>query len=341
MRNFLTDTERAELKIRHRAEKDRRSADRIKAVWLSDKGWTFKQISEALLLDEESVSKHVSEYNEHKKLSIETGGSKSKLDEHQTKALISHLEEHTYLKSSEICEYVQKSYGIQYTVPGMTSWLQNNGFSYKQPKATPAKADPVLQAAFIKAYNALLNATSEAEPVLFIDGVHPTMATKITYGWIKRGENKPISTTASRTRMNIMGALNLETMGVDVKEYETIDSRSMVDYWSFLRQKYPKAPKIHVILDRGPYNISEQTKESAKDKRIVLHYLPPYSPNLNPIERLWKVMNEYVRNNRFFESAQEFRLAIRKFFNKTWNRISMTMIDRINDNFQTLHKSKV
>ena len=47
---------------------------------------------------------------------------------------------------------------------------------------------------------------------------------------------------------------------------------------------------------------------------ITLHYLPPYSPNLNPIERLWKVMNEYVRNNRFFKSAKEFKKEILTFF---------------------------
>ncbi|MBD6969287.1 hypothetical protein G4170_22495, partial [Vibrio parahaemolyticus] len=46
----------------------------------------------------------------------------------------------------------------------------------------------------------------------------------------------------------------------------------------------------------------------AKVLNIELHYLhlPPYSPNLNPIERLWKVMNEYVRNNIYFSSKVEY-----------------------------------
>jgi transposase len=45
--------------------------------------------------------------------------------------------------------------------------------------------------------------------------------------------------------------------------------------------------------------------EKAKELNIKLHYLPPYSPNLNPIERLWKVMNEHARNNKYFATAKE------------------------------------
>ena len=111
----------------------------------------------------------------------------------------------------------------------------------------------------------------------------------------------------------------------------------MEKHFAALRKKYPKAPRIHQILDRGSYNISAETKEAAKKYGIILHHLPPYSPNLNPIERLWKVMNEFTRNNRVFKSASEFRLAIDDFFAK-WPQIAHSMIDRINDNFQTFNK---
>jgi transposase len=162
------------------------------------------------------------------------------------------------------------------------------------------------------------------------------MATKITYGWIRRGSRKPIPTVASRTRLNLMGALNLETMRVTISSYETLDSAAMEQYFDELKLSYPKAPKIHLIVDRGPYNTSFATKEAALKRGIVLHHLPPYSPNLNPIERLWKIMNESVRNNRFFESAKQFRLEIMNFFEITWPKIAHSMVDRINDNFQIL-----
>ena len=121
-------------------------------------------------------------------------------------------------------------------------------------------------------------------------------------------------------------------MDVLFSTHKTIHSSVMTEHFNVLRQKYLNAPKIHLILDNGSYNTNHDTKEAAKGCGIVLHYLPPYSPNLNPIERLWKVMNETVRNNRFFESAKE----IIGFFEITWPKIALSMTDRINDNFQRL-----
>ncbi len=106
------------------------------------------------------------------------------------------------------------TYGVNYTVQGMTDWLHAHAFSYKQPTQTPAKADLGQQEAFKKHYEDLLNQMLEDEVVLFMDAVHPTMVTKISYGWIRTGKDKAIATTASRDRLNIVGALNLETMNV-------------------------------------------------------------------------------------------------------------------------------
>jgi transposase len=338
MKKFLNASERDQLTAQHRKEKDGRTRDRIKAVLMSDSGWTFKDIAEALLLDQETISRHVKEYKEQQKLSISTGGSESKLSSDQAAEITKHLDEVTYLKVSEICIYVQEKYGISYTVNGMTNWLKYNGFSYKKPKGTPAKADPIAQKEFIEEYEKVIKSTPDNEPVLFIDGVHPTMATKVTYGWIRTGSNKPIATTGSKIRMNIMGAINLETMRVDVKSYDRINQDSMVDYFTKLREIYPKNknPKIHIIADQGSYNTSKKTKEAAKTEGIILHFLPPYSPNLNPIERLWKVMNEYARNNQFFKTGREFKVKINNFFDKTWPSIADSMNSRINDNFELI-----
>ena len=334
MKQFLLDTERQELLTLHRSEKNRRNADRIKAVLLADKGWGCKKISEVLLIDENTVKRHITEFKNDKKLKISSGGGTSKLNEDQTKELSSHLENNTYLKVIDICSYVKEKYGVTYTVAGIDSWLQKNGFSYKNPQPVPAKADPLQQKDFVEKYKTLKETTPNDEPIVFLDAVHPTMATKITHGWIKKGINKVIATTASRTRLNILGAINLKTMRIEVKSYKTIDSESMCDYLNFLKIAYPTAPKIHIILDQGPYNKSKVTAEAAKKLNIELHFLPTYSPNLNPIERLWKVMNEFTRNNVFFKSSGNFKEAIEVFFDKTWDSISMGMTSRINDNFQ-------
>jgi transposase len=123
-----------------------------------------------------------------KNSSLKMAALQGRLTRQQTRALEQHLQEKTYLKVSDICGYVAQTWGVSYTVSGMTKWLQTHGFRYKQPKGTPAKADLRQQEAFIEAYLQLLEDTQLHDPILFIDAVHPTMATKISCGWIKRRE---------------------------------------------------------------------------------------------------------------------------------------------------------
>lgn len=332
----LTADEKQELELQHKKEKDRKKAYRMNVVLLKSEGWSQRKIAEALRISEDAVYDYLKAYIESKRVSSLNVGSKSNLTTEQTNALVKHIEENTYDKVEQICKYVQSKYGVQYSVSGMTKWLHSNGFSYKKPKGTPHKADRIKQEEFIEKYLKLVSELPKDEVIEFADGVHPTMATKITGGWIKKGKDKLISTTASRTRVNLFGSINLSTMSVTINQYKTIDSDTLENHFSELRAKYQTASKIHLFLDNGAYNTSVKTLQSAKKYGVILHHLPVYSPNLNPIERLWKVMNEYVRNNRFFKSATEFREEILGFFQNKWSNIKDKMRYRINDNFQTI-----
>ena len=80
MENFLAEAERELLRTQHRKERDKRVCDRIKAVLLFDKGWSYQEIAEVLLLTEESVRQHVQDYQTSHKLKPENGGSTGKLN---------------------------------------------------------------------------------------------------------------------------------------------------------------------------------------------------------------------------------------------------------------------
>jgi hypothetical protein len=89
-----------------------------------------------------------------------------------------------------------------------------------KPRPVPSKEDPEEPKAFVEKYKEIVTGAMEKdEPVLFSDAVHPTMATKITCDWIRKGSGKTIETTASRTRENIVGALELAEMAVRKKNY--------------------------------------------------------------------------------------------------------------------------
>ena len=282
------------------------------------------------------MRQHLTDWQKDEKLKPENGGSYSKLDRNQSESLEAHIEKNTYTRVLDICAYVEAKFDITYTVSGMTKWLKHHRFSYKQPKPVPAKADPLAQEKFIEAYIGLVADTPNDEPILFMDASHPTMATKVVCGWIRKGTDKPIAQTASRTRVNIMGAIELSTMNVMSSQPEAVNAQTSVEFFELLKNAYPQAAKIHIILDQSGYHRSQLVKDAAVEKGIVLHYLPPYSPNLNPIERLWKIMNEQVRNNKFFTCAKDFSNAIGEFFKSTLPKIVHILRARINDNFQTV-----
>lgn len=338
MKNFLTDEKRKELRVAHRKERDRRVADRIKAVVLKDQGWPCTKIAEALMLDEETITEHVDSYLKNQKLKPENGGSECKLNDEQLAELIKHLDEYTYTKTKDICAYIEKKYGVSYTVGGLTTLLHRIGFTYKKPKETPGKADPERQQVFITAYEELKKTTPENEPILFIDSVHPTMATKLSYGWIRKGEDKLIASTASRTRVNLAGAIQLKDLTTITQSFETINAENMMGFFKKIKDTFPYAPRIHIILDQSGYHRSQALRTFAEQNGIELHFLPPYSPNLNPIERLWKVMNEYARNNRYFTTPEEFRNSIKFFFENTFPIIAVSLLSRINDNFSVVKR---
>jgi hypothetical protein len=70
--------------------------------------------------------------------------------------------------------------------------------------------------------------------------------------------------------------------------------------------------------------------EAAKRLDITLHYLPPYSPNLNPTERLWKIINKHARNSQYFATTKEFRQQIGRFFTTTLPDIADSLGSTIN-----------
>ncbi len=126
---------------------------------------------------------------------------------------------------------------------------------------------------------------------------------------------------------------------VVTSNYNKIDSESTIDFFKKVGLKYHESKTIHIILDQVFYHKSKQVIEYIEKTNIKPHYLPPYSPNLNPIGRLWKIMNEYVRNNNYFKNAKLFRKAIDDFFSDTIPKISRILHDRINSNFEIITNS--
>lgn len=331
----LTSDERKNLITSHKKERDKRVCDRIKAVLLYDKGYNYSKIAEILLLDDETIRRHIQDYFSQHKLAPENGGSQSYLNESETILLNFYLELKTYLHVRDICAYVEETFKQTYTVSGMTKWLQENGFHYKKPHGVPAKADKQKQEAFIQQYEALKNALKPGEIIFFGDSVHPQHQTQLVHGWIKSGVRKSEKMTACQKRVNLIGAINLDTHHVEYRQVDWVNFESMKAFVTQLCEANPSATAIHLILDNAGYHKSQLFKDFIETTKVKIHYLPPYSPNLNPIERLWKVMRENVTYNKYYPKLKDFTEGILGFF-KNISDYKSIIQNRINDNFQRL-----
>lgn len=335
MNKILTKEQISELRIRHRTERDGRVRDRIKAVLLYDMGWSYEQIAEALLLSDEAIKKHIKDYQNAQKLKPANGGSKSKLTEVEKAELRVHIDKTGYIEAREIRYYIESKYQIKYSLNGTIKLLHNLGFVYKKPKLVPGKLDHAKQAEFIKQYKELKAGLKESEAIYFMDSVHPQYQGRNKYGWILKGKDKTLPSNSGWKRMHIVGAIDINKLRVIKEDKPKINGDYIIEFLQKLEQENVNKAKIYLICDNAGYHKAKKVKEYLKGSKIELVYLPPYSPNLNPIERLWKLMHSVVTNNKHYSDFSKFTEAIGKFFDNL-SQYQHRITTLINDNFQTI-----
>lgn len=341
MKSFLSEEERILLKFQHKQERDKRICDRIKAVLLYDKGWTLMQIGEALLLSDDAIRQHIKEYKASQKLKPENGGSIEKLSVEQSKFLEDHLHQHTYLYVKDIVAYVEMIYKVSYTVSGMQNWLRRHAFSYKKPSLVPGKANEEQQKQWIAEYEKLKTELPPNETICFMDGVHPTHNTQLAFGWIKKGFRKEICANSGRSRINISGAVDLISKQLHIQEEKTLNADSTIAFLKKIEDAYPAKEKIHLFCDNARYYKNRSVALFLETSKIKLHFLPPYSPNLNPIERLWKWMKERVMYNTYYEHFEDFKSAVIGFLGCVSNldpesELGRSFASRVRDKFRPI-----
>lgn len=332
----LSPKQRLDLEIHVGQTRDITTRNRLCAILAYDKGQTIQQIAAILCLSEATICLYINQYHSRGKTENDSkGGSESKLSEEQSKTLEKHLTETTYLYVKHICKYIQETFNITFSRSGMTFWLKARGFTYKKPKRVPGKVNPEQQEIFKTFYSNLKSTLPPGDEIYFGDAVHPEYQSQAVSGWIKKGEEKTIQTTGKQTRLHFAGALNLEKMDLIIQEHSKINKDSMSKFLYYLRT-LSKAPTIHLIMDNGTAHKNRQVEKIASELNIKIHYLPPYSPNLNPIERLWKIFRQKKLYNRFYAEWKEFCKVTRNFFKEDIPKMGDELSARINDNFQTI-----
>jgi len=342
---FLTDEQITVLRQAHKTIRDKKVADRIKAILSLNAGFSYSQIATILLLDEVTLRRYVQKFQEKGidgVLEYRYTGGQARLSSMQQQAIKAYFTEGTPQTAKEAVAYIQKTYGIRYSVIGITKVLHRLGFVYKKPKIIPGKASQEKQAVFLEQYKTTKLGLREKDRIYFLDATHPQHNTKPFYGWILRGKkhDKYIKTNSGRARLNLNGAINWQEKTAIVLEEKTINQEATIRLLEAIK-KQQKSGKVYLILDNAKYHHARLVRNWVLNHpRFNLMYLPAYSPNLNLIERLWRFFHQKVTNNRYFETFKEFKQETLRFF-ENLKHYEKELTTLLTDNFQTLPHQKL
>jgi len=317
MSKYLSKKQRKELLEELRLEHEKKYADRIRVVLLLDSGEQYKDISKFLFIDPKTAKSYLDRYlvGGTEKLLVDLYRSGlSYLTESEQFELKSHLTENLFNTSAEVVKYIKQSFNVSYSTNGVSRLLKRLGFVYKKPNLIPGKANGEKQEEFVEILNELKESNS---PLYFADGVHPQHNTYVDRGWIQKGEDFDLKSNTKRFRVNINGAINANNAAdVVIDNSDTVNAQSTIRLLKKIERKNPEASEINVVVDNARYYRCKLVTKFLETSKVKLVFLPPYSPNLNLIERLWKVMNRKVLYNIYYEKLEDFRAAILGFFRR-------------------------
>ncbi|GFH99557.1 hypothetical protein IMSAGC004_01961 [Bacteroidaceae bacterium] len=258
---------------------------------------------------------------------------KSELDNYKN-AIMSSLNEHPVHSVPEAAERISQVCGLFRKPTQVRAFLIRNGYKYRKMGQVPGKADLEQQKRWLDKLRPVIAASSEGRcRLLFSDAVHFTLSAFPCMAWsLKR---LFLKTSSGRNRINVLGAvdaLTKEVVTMDNTTYITADT--VVDFLHLIR-KTDAEKTIYIVMDNARYQHCKLVTEEAEKLNIRILFLPPYSPNLNIIERLWKFTKKKVLYGKYYDSVNRFHTAIRNFF----DNVNMTYREELDNllslNFQT------
>ena len=140
---------------------------------------------------------------------------------------------------------------------------------------------------------------TQEEPVLYSDEVDIHLNPKIGRDWMLKGHQRRVLTPGQNEKFYLAGALDARTGELHVTGGYSKNAVLFCDMLELLVARYPKARRIHLIVDNYCIHSAKlvQARLAALKGRIVLHFLPPYCPDANRIERVWQDLHANVTRN--------------------------------------------
>ena len=256
----------------------------------------------------------------------------------QRETLEAHLRAHPPHTITEAISVIEALTGIRRSPTQIRVFLKRRGLKCLKVGLLPAKGDPQEQEAYQekKLEPRLAEARAGERAVFFVDAAHFVFGAFLGYlgcfvrCWIKA--------PSGRQRFSVLGALNAVTHEViTVTTLTYINSQSVCQLLVKLAELSLQVP-ITLVLDNARYQRCALVESVANSLGIELLYLPPYSPNLNLIERLWKFVKKHCLYSKYYADFTAFTHAIEDCLATTQTTYKKTLSSLLTFNFQSFKK---
>jgi putative transposase len=218
-----------------------------------------------------------------------------------------------FLRSRWCCEAVAllmlTTHRVEVGRETVRRWLREGGLVYRRPRPVVGPKDPERQAK-LDALRRLLAGLPDDETAVFQDEVDINTNPKIGSMWMAKGQQATVETPGNNEKRYLSGSIHWRTGQVFVTEgapKQGRDTPLFLSHLDELRSRLRRYKKIHVICDSARCHTSEAVAVYLHEHRdrIDLHLLPKYSPDCNPIERVWWNLHDQITRNHQCRSMQE------------------------------------
>lgn len=300
---------------------------KMEALWLKSQKLPHSQIAQITGISSKTLKRYLQDYVQggiEKLKEVRFYQPQSALQAHHG-SLEAYFKEHPPATIKKAMEKIAELTGIRRCPTQVRLFLKKMGMNFRKVGMISAKADVEVQEHFKTTLlePRLEEAKAGLMAVLFVDAAHFVMAPFLGFLWCF--QRLFLKAPSGRKRFNVLGALDAVTHHLTTITNESyINAMSVCDILWKLHRLYIDLP-LTLVLDNARYQRCALVQELAKSLNIELLFLPPYSPNLNLIERLWKFVKKEWLYSKYYADFTSFKTAIS-------NRISQT---------QTTHKGKL
>lgn len=316
---------------------------RTDALWLKSNGLSHTDICRIVGISNTTLCKYLRMFRSgglEKLREINSYAPTSELEQHRHQ-LEAYFRKHPPATTKEAMAKIEELTGIKRSISAVGNFLTSLGMRPRKVGAIPSRADPKAQEDFKN--NKLTPLLDEAKQgtrlVFFVDAAHFVLAPFLGIVW--SFARLFIKAPAGRKRFNVLGALNAITHELILVTNDTyINAQSVCELLRRISLLGADVP-ITLVLDNARYQKCKIVTALAKALEIELLFLPPYSPNLNLIERLWKFVKKEVLYSKYYPNFSSFRHAILDCLNQTHIAHKKELDSLLTLNFQVFKKCNV